>query len=153
MRSHLLDNPNLLHEQAGAFALQPEAPAVCHAEILTRAPAADHIHRDQFRALQLHDVADREHIRKPYFCNFHRKRLDLAGPYRSEPLPDACQRKSADPVKQAAEGQRCGHSRSSIPKEGASCGIASISFGKYSTVRLTGPIRPFSRSASTTASS
>jgi hypothetical protein len=38
--------------------------------------------------------------------------------------------------------------RSSMPREGASPSIASISFGKYSTVRLTGPIPPFSRSAS-----
>jgi hypothetical protein len=72
-----------------------------------------------------------EHLRKPYFCDFNGKRLDFAGPCRGEALPDACQRKSADPVKQASEEQRYGYNISFMPGEGASSGMNALSIESY----------------------
>jgi hypothetical protein len=70
------------------------------------------------------------HSRKAQPGHLDRERFDFAGPDRSKALSDACQRKAADPVKQAAEGQRFGQYCSFMPEEGASSSVMSIPFAK-----------------------
>ncbi|MPM25756.1 hypothetical protein SDC9_72256 [bioreactor metagenome] len=127
MRSHLLYNADLLHEQAGAFTLEA-GPFAGYGEILTGRSAADHVHGGKLRALEHGDVAHMEHVRKAQPCHFYWERFDFAGPHRSKALPDARQRKPADPVEQAAQGQRHIQSRKVKPAEGVYSGLHSIFF-------------------------
>jgi len=106
LASHLLYDPDLLHEQAGAFAGKPGALAR-HAKILTWAAACDDIHGRQLRAVQLCDVPDMAHLREPQLCHFDGKGFDLACPQWCDSIVRSRLGKPADPIEKAPQRQHC----------------------------------------------
>lgn len=80
--------------------------------------------------IKLCNVAYMAHFRETQPGHFDRERFNFAGPDRRKTLSDACQRKAAYPVKQAAEGQRFSQYCSFMPEKGASSSVMSIPFAK-----------------------
>ena len=102
---HLLGHPDLLQKQPGPRAGQTGAGAGRHGQVLARAAPADDVHRRQLRPVQQGDVPHVEHLREMIFCHLDGEGLNLAGPQRSDTVPRRSQRKAANAVKQAPEGQ------------------------------------------------
>lgn len=102
--SHLLYDPDLFHEQAGALSGKP-SPFPGQTQILARRAPGDNIHRREFSALQTGDIPDMEHIREPLSGHLNREVLDFTCPNWLDAVLNRCQRESSDPIEQASKPQ------------------------------------------------
>ena len=103
-RSHLLYDADLFHKQAGTGPREAGTGAR-HAEILARAAPADDVHRGQLGPVQLRDIPHVDHIGEVFLGHPDGERLNLAGPYRDDPIAHRRQREAADSIEQGAQGQ------------------------------------------------
>ena len=69
--------------------------------ILTRAAAANDVHRRQLGSVQLCNIPDMEHFGESDFRHFNGKGFDFTGPYGSDAVADSRQWKTSDPIEEA----------------------------------------------------
>ena len=102
--SHLPHDPDLLHEKAASRTGKTGSVAGSHRQILTRAAAADDVHRRQLIAPQLRDVSEVQHPRQALLRNANGERLDLAGPQWHDAVMDGRQREAPDTIEETSHG-------------------------------------------------
>lgn len=94
----------MLHEETGACALKTGSCAGDR-KILTRRAATDDVNRGQNRAVQLDDVPDVDHVRKPNIRDLNGKDLDFACPHWNNSVANGSQRETSDPIEEASHRQ------------------------------------------------
>lgn len=93
-----------MHKKTGALTRKSGARSG-NRQILTRAAAADYIHRRQHRPVQLCYVPYMDHVGEVMLRHLDGKRLYLACPQRLDTASYSGKRKSAYPIKERAESE------------------------------------------------